>query len=155
VVGGGDGRGRGQGKRGGVWGEFCQQQSFVHAGCKGRHGGVASCGAQKTAAVGACTLLKGAILTTGPYSAISAYSAIWTSGQYSAFHKQRAWVRLLTHGAVFTTTLPAATPWPLASRVLVIDSVQRYVEVFSLGSILSIFPYRHASTKSRTHALCL
>jgi hypothetical protein len=67
-------------------------------------------------------LMNGAILTTGPYSAI---------------HKKRAWVRLLTHGAVFTT-LPAATPWPLASRVLVIGSVQRYLGVFSLGSILSI-----------------
>jgi hypothetical protein len=99
-------------------------------------------------------LMNGAIWTTGPYRALSAYGAIWPSGPYSAIHKQRTWVRLLTHGAVFTT-LPAATPWPLASRVLVIDSVQRYVGVFSLGSILSIFPYRHASTKSRTHALCL
>src|SRR6056297_1483400 len=30
--------------------------------------------------------MKGAILTTRPYSAISAYGAIWPSGQYSAIH---------------------------------------------------------------------
>eukprot|EP00962_Isochrysis_galbana_P024485 scaffold7519_cov242-Isochrysis_galbana.AAC.1 len=62
--------------------------------------------------------MKGAILTTGPYSAISAYGAIWTSGQYSAFQ------------SLGPTTSACSTA--LRSRRRASNTERRYIDHWSI-----------------------
>src|SRR6056297_2584222 len=73
------------------------------------------------------TFLNGAILTTRPYSAISAYGAIWPSGQYSAI--QEGW-RQIGGGEKNSRGAKGDAPKPFDMRILLRRVLSRVRQVY-------------------------